>query len=487
MTRPPYAVRDVGAVVIVQAVLLLAMSPYYGPHRDELYFVAAGQHPAWGYADQPMLTPLIAGLAHLVAPGSLVVLRLPSLLAVAALVCLAAQFVRLLGGGRAPQVLAAVTVAASAFVMAVGHRLSTATFDALAWTVILVIVTQALVDHRPRLWLLAGLVAGIGLNNKHAVVFCLLGVLVGVALTRETRPVLRTPWPWLAGLVALVLWLPNLLWQAAHDWPVFELSSDIQEEYAGLGGRIELVGQTIVMFSPVIAVLWIAGIVALLRRPAWRAARPVAIAFLVILALFLVTGGKGYYLAGLIPPLVAAGSVVLAERWPGRRTVVAGVVLALSAIVAWPALVPVLPVETYTASPYSEIDPDQVETIGWPEYAAQVRAVVADLPPEQRERAVVFTGNYGEAGAFEWYGVGAPVYSGHNGFREWGPPPDTASPVVVVYQGTPEGDFEDCVLADELENSLGAKGEEVGAGVWVCSVPVGSWSSAWDDLAHYDA
>lgn len=487
MTRPPYAVREVALVVAVQAVLLLVMSPYYGPHRDELYFVAAGQHPAWGYADQPSLTPLLAGLAHAVAPGNLTVLRLPSLVAVAALVCLTAQFARLLGGGRAPQVLAATTVAVSAFTMAVGHRLSTATFDALAWTAILVIVTQALLDDRPRLWLVAGLVAGIGLNNKHAVAFCLLGVLVGVALVRETRPVLRTPWPWAGGLLALLLWIPNLLWQAAHDWPVLDLSRDIQEEYAGIGGRLELVGQTLVMFSPLIAVVWIVGLVQLLRRPPWVQARPVAVGFLAVAAVFLVTGGKGYYLAGLLPPLVAAGSVVLVERWPGRRTVVAGVVLALSAVVAWPALVPILPVRTYTASFYPDVDVDQVETVGWPEYADQVRAVVADLPPEQQETAVVFTGNYGEAGAMEWYGVGVPVYSGHNGYREWGPPPDDATPVVVVHQGSPVGDFRDCVLTDTLSNDAGAEGEEVGAGIWVCSGPTGSWSSAWDGLSHYDA
>ncbi|WP_243060582.1 glycosyltransferase family 39 protein [Nocardioides sp. SR21] len=482
MTRPPYATRGVAAVVAVQALLLLGIANRYGPHRDELYFSSAGQHLAWGYADQPSFTPLLAAISHAIAPDSLLVLRIWSIVAVAVIVVLSAQFARLLGGGRSAQLLTAVAVAAGVCIMAVGHRLSTATFDTLAWTAVVLVVTQALVDDRPRLWLWAGLIAGIGLNNKHGVAFCLFGVLVGVALVRETRPVLRTRWPWLGGVVALLLWIPNLLWQHAHDWPVLDLSADISEEYGGVGGRIELLGQALIMFSPVIGALWIFGIVELLRRPAWVRARPVAVGFLAILLVFVVTGGKGYYLAGLVVPLVAAGSVALAERWPGRRTAVAGAVLALSAVVAWPAVIPVLPEQTYVDS-YPKLDVDQLETIGWDDHAETVRAVVADLP----DGAVVFTGNYGEAGAMEWYDVGAPVYSGHNGWREWGPPPESASPVVVVGWDVEPEEFEGCERAATLHNDAGADNEEEGAGVWVCDGPVGSWSERWPDLVHYDA
>lgn len=487
MTRAPYAVREVAAVVLVQAVVLLAMAPFYGPHRDELYFASAGRRLAWGYPDQPSLTPLLARLADLVAPQSLVALRVPSILAVTGTVCLAAHLARLLGGARGAQVLTAATVAASAVTTAVGHLLSTTTFDVLAWTAILVLVAQALVDRRPRLWLLAGLVAGVGLNNKHSVVFCLFGVLVGVAVVRETRPVLRTRWPWLGGLVALALWVPNLVWQAWHSWPVVELSADIAEEYGGVAGRVGLVVEALLMFSPLIAVVWLAGLVQLLRRPQWARARPVGVAFLAVTAVFLLTGGKGYYLAGAIVPLVAAGCVALVERWPGGRAAVAGLLLALSAVVAWPALVPVLPVRAYVASPYSAADGDQPETIGWPEYADTVRAVVGSLPPERRRTAVLFTGNYGEAGAGEWYDVGVPAYSGHNGWQDWGPPPPGAAPVVVVGLDRPQDAFTGCVRMATVDNRAGVDNEERGGPVWLCDGPTGSWVEQWPRLAHYDA
>ena len=133
------------------------------------------------------------------------------------------------------QVLTAAVVAASAVVMTLGHLLSTATFDTLAWTAVLVLATQAVLDRRPRLWLAAGVVAGVGLNNKHAVAFLLGAILVALLLDRQLRPELRTRWPWLAGLVAALMWVPNLVWQADHGWPVFDLSADIADEYGGLG------------------------------------------------------------------------------------------------------------------------------------------------------------------------------------------------------------------------------------------------------------
>lgn len=481
--RPAFAWRPVGVVVAVQAALLLAMAPHYGPHRDELYFVSAGQRLAWGYPDQPSFTPLLARLSTEISSHSLVVLRVWSILAVAGLVLLAVQMSRLLGGGRGAQVLTAVTVAASAVTMTIGHRLSTATFDTLAWTAVLVLVTQALVDDRPRLWLGAGLVAGIGLHNKHAVVFLLLGILVALVVDRRARSLLRTPWPWAAGALAALLWVPNVVWQWRHDWPALELSADIAEEYGGIGGRVGLLGEAFIMFSPLLGVVWVVGAVQLLRRPAWGAARLPAYVLLVVTAVFLVTGGKGYYLAGAIVPVLAAGCTWLALRWSGRRLVLAGAVLAASAGFAWPALVPVLPVQTFADSFYTGINDDQVETIGWPAYAEVVREVVADQP----DGVVVFTGNYGEAGAFEWYGVGAPVFGGHNGFMDWGPPPEDAVPVVVVGYDDPTRDFDGCEQVATLTSDVEVDNDEQGGPVWVCDGPVGGWAEAWDRLAHYDA
>src|SRR5687768_9973412 len=367
----------------------------YGPHRDELYFVSAGQRLAWGYPDQPVFAPLLARIATELAPQNLLVLRLPSLIAVALLVVCAAEFARLLGGGRAAQLLTASTVAASVITVTLGHRLSTATFDTLAWSAVLLVVGHALQDDRPRLWLLAGLLAGLGLNNKTAVAVLLFAIFVGVLLVPGCRAQLRTAYPWLGGVIAMLLWLPNLIWQVRNGWPLLALGADIAEEFGGVTGRLALLGQALAMFSPLIAIVWIYGLIQLFREPAWAKLRPIGVTFLVATAVFLAAAGKGYYLAGAIVPLVAAGCTALAARWSVRRLVTAGVVLAVSAAIAWPAFIPVLPVRTYASSFYPALDTDQLETIGWPEFAGMVQRTVESLPADQQGTAVVFTRNYG--------------------------------------------------------------------------------------------
>jgi hypothetical protein len=481
--RPPFARAGVLTVAGVLGLVLLVLSGSYGPHRDELYFASAGHHLAWGYPDQPSLVALLARLSQEVAPHNLVALRLPGLVATVATILLAAGIARLLGGGSRAQVLTAVVTGTGALTMFLGHRLTTQTFDMTAWVAILFLAGLALADDRPRLWVAAGVVAGVGLNAKHDVVVCLLGLFVGVLLTPAARHHLRSIWWWVGGLVALVLWLPNLFWQAGHGWPVFELSADISEEYGGLGGALEFVLLTLAVFSPLMSLVWLWGLHGLLRRPEWRVLRPLGWVFVVTFAFFLLTGGKPYYLAGAIPALLAAGCVLLVNRF--RHVVLLGAVLALSAVVAWPAGLPILPRATYATSFFPSIEEDQLETIGWPELTSTVRGVLADLP----DTAVVFTGNYGEAGALEWYGVGAPVYSGHNAWGDWGHPPDGAGPVVVLgYDDVaPSDDFTGCREAATVPTVDGADNEEARGTVWVCESPRKPWSRLWSSLVHLDA
>ena len=264
-------------VALVVGAVLLAMAPFYGPHRDELYF--SPRVTGWRGATptSPRSSPLLARLANEIDRHNLVLLRIPSLLTACLLVVLAALTARLCGGARRAQVLAAVTTGASVVVIAVGHRLTTQTFDMAAWAAMALVAGHALLDGRPRLWLLAGVIAGLGLNAKHDVAIALFGILVGIALTRAARAQLRSPWLWLGGLVALAMWLPNLLWQASHGWPVFELSADIADEYGGLGGTSLYLALTLVMFSPLMTVVWLAGLRDLFRREDWQLLRPIGV------------------------------------------------------------------------------------------------------------------------------------------------------------------------------------------------------------------
>ena len=462
---------------------LLLLAGRYGPHRDELYFLSAGDRLAWGYPDQPPLTPAIAALADTVAPGSLTVLRLTSALIVGVVVVIAALTARELGGGPGAQVLTAVVVATGTVFLVLGHLLATASLDLLVWSLILFLAVLALQSDRPRLWLAVGVVAGVGLLNKHLVLVLLGSVFLALMLDSRARHHLRTPWPYAGGALALALWLPNLLWQADHGWPQLELGADIRDEYSTAAERILYIALQLVQVSLLATVIWVLGIVVLVRDERFSRVRPLAWTYAIALVAFAVSGGKAYYLVGLMPSLVAVGAVALEARWPARRMTALTIAAAAVALVGLPIALPVLPASAFASSPYAAIGEEQAETLGWPELTQTVSEVARDLPAG----AVAFTGNYGEAGALEWYDVGLPVYSGHNGFGEWGPPPDDAGPVVLLGYREADVDFEDCERVGTVDNGFDLDNEEQGGPIFVCSGPRDGWAAAWPRLVHLDA
>jgi hypothetical protein len=231
--------------------------------------------------------------------------------------------------------------------------------------------------------------------------------------------------------------------------------------------------------------VWIAGLVALLRRPALRPFRLFAVAWISLVVVFIATGGKPYYIAGLFPVLLAAGAIEtdawLARGAARRRGALLWGAVGLSAVVSAVIALPIVPARH--AGPVIAMNADVGETIGWPDLAR----TVADVARRAGGRPVVFTANYGEAGAIDRYGaaLGLPAaYSGHNGFAEWGPPPDRPGRVVVVGLDRAElaRHFDGCRIAARVDNAAGADNDERGAAVALCSGPRDRWSRIWDGL-----
>jgi len=243
----------------------------------------------------------------------------------------------------------------------------------------------------------------------------------------------------------------------------------------------------LLLASPLLAPVRIAGLVRLFRDPGVRRFRFLAWAWAVLAATFLATAGKPYYLGGLLPVLIAAGATPV-DRWLERgrqevRRAVLGGAVVVSAMVGGVIGLPILPVERI--EPVVAVHPDVGETIGWPELARTVAEVQGDLP--SADPPVILTRNYGEAGAIDRYGseLGLPpAYSGHNGYWDWGPPPDTQGPVILVgLWGTGIFDrFWDCQLAARIENRAGIDNEEAGAPVWACAGAPENWGPLWPRL-----
>jgi Dolichyl-phosphate-mannose-protein mannosyltransferase len=475
------------------AVALLALAGRYGYHRDEFYYLAAGRHLALGYLDQPPLTPLLARAAETLFGDSLTGLRVAPALATGLSVLLTGRVAAELGGGRAAQGLAAAAVAVAAFPLGVGHVLSTSTFDLLAWTALSWLLIRALrrgTEAGPE-WLAAGAVAGLGLENKALLVALPAAVGLGV-LAVGPRAALRGRWPALGALVALASWAPHLAWQAMHGWPQLSMAGQIAS--VGNGGsqpRWLFPIFQLVLVSPLLVPVWAAGLWALARDPALRFARAFAVAYLVLFVALLVADGKPYYLAGMYPVLLAAGAAPTL-RWARRgrfavRRAAVGVAVLLSVAINAVLMLPLLPARSLPDSPIVAVQPISAESIGWPELAATVSAVYQSLPADQRADAIVLARNYGEAGAvntFRRYVPLPPAYSGHNSYADWGPPPESADPVIVIGFDEPtlRRMFGSVRLAARLDNGIGLANDEQGRPVWVCRGRFASWSSLWPGL-----
>ncbi|HZC71990.1 MAG TPA: glycosyltransferase family 39 protein [Jatrophihabitans sp.] len=487
LIRPPIAWRRLGLICAAFALLELVTSDWYGYHRDELYFIAIGGHPAFGYVDEPPLVPLLAHGMDAASGHSLVWLRVPAALAGALAVLVTGLIAREFGGGAAEQPLAAGAMAASGLTLGTSHLMSTTTFDLLAWTVLLWLVVRALRDGGP-IWLLVGLVAGVALEIKTLPIFLLFALLVAVLLIGP-RDTLTSSWLWIGALIAAALWAPNLIWQATHDWPQFELAKSVA---AGNSGSSEprslFIPFQFLLMGPPLAPIWLAGLWRLTRDRALALWRCLPLAYGILIGIFLGTGGKPYYLAGMYPVLFAAGAgpTLNWARTAARRVVLITVV-AVSAVISAVVALPIVPASTLHDTPIVAMNYDAGEQVGWPAFARTIADVYASLPAPDRARTIVLTGNYGEAGAVLHFAPHVrPVYSGHNSFWDLGPPPESANAAVAI--GYDESDLRDWFASVEpvvtIHNGDQLDNDEQGETVWLCRDPTASWRTLWPDMRN---
>ena len=495
-TGPPaVAWQPVLGVVLALGAVLVGLSERYGYHRDELYFITAGQHPQWGYPDQPALTPLILAAMDRLAPGSLVVLRLPGAVAAMTIVFLTALIAREMGGGRAAQSIAAGATAVSAFVLATGHFVTTTTTDLMFAAVLSWLAARLIRTRDPRLLLPAGLTLGVGLFNKDLIGFFAIALLAAIGLVGP-REVVRGRWLVAGGAVAVLFGLPYLVWQARHGWPQVGMARIIAKN-GDEGGAIGFIPFQFLLVSPAVAP--VAGLRRLFRAPDARPFRAFGVGFLLLGGFFLVTGGKAYYLADAYPAVIAAGAITAAGWLPtGRRVrrrfavwpAAFGVVIVLSAVISAFVGLPLAPAGRLAGSAALAVNPDAGEQVGWPKLVATVAGVWTALPADERSRAVIYADNYGEAGALELFGParGLPrPYSGHNGFADWGTPPDSATTAVVI--GPTDAAelsryFTSCARRATIDNGYRLDNEEQGKPVWVCRGMPRAWSAIWPEIRH---
>jgi len=416
----------VGAVHVV-------LSGRYGFHQDELYLLAAGRHPALGYVDQPPLAPLAARGITAVVGEHLWALRLVSGAAHAGLVVAVAGIASALGGRPRTLLLAALAAATMPVFVAAGARFDPGSLGLLFWALALWAVASVLAGSDPRWWLGAGAALGATLESTWTGPLLALGLVLGLVLAPGARRHLRSGWPALGLLVALAVWLPNLVWQALNGWPARELHAAAVAP-AGEDGLADFVIRQIVLAGPAGVVLGVAGVVWAWRRPPWRA---LAVPAVVVAAGLAVVGARaedlGFAYVAVIPAGVAAADYWAADDSRRWHQAIAGVAAGL---ILLPLAAPATSLDVYEDL-YLSVDPSLAEEVGGPETAALVARVYDILPAGEKQAARVVTAHAGVAATLDLYGParGLPrshVLSADRSYADWWPHHEPTGTVIFV-------------------------------------------------------
>ncbi|MET8877210.1 glycosyltransferase family 39 protein [Nocardia sp. NPDC004604] len=488
---PPFAWLGVGAIAAVAAIMLFASLGRYGFFGDELYFLSAGRRLAFGYADQGPVLPAIARLMDLIAPGSLVALRIPAALVTVAAVLISAQIAREFGGSRNAQVLTAVAYATSPFLLVQGTQLATNTIDTALWVLISWLLIRWVRTRRDSLLLWAALATALDIQVKWLIPFFWVAVAIGVAIYGP-RELLRRPVLWVgAGLVVLVT-VPTLIWQIEHDWPQLRLGAVVAAEQSAIGGRYTWLPLALAFAGLFGGVLLISGIWALLRWESLRPYRFLAVVPPLLTVAFIATNGRPYYAAGCYAAVMAAGAVRWTANTARRRRYVTVVLVAVSAAIGafsmpWQPESSIDPVDSPAEASFKI---SLYGRFGWPELREATADAYLALPEAQRSDAVIIADSYWQASALDIdrqrYGLPA-VYSPNRGFGYFGTPPDSATTVLWVGNAEDEMHTACSELAPvgRVDARLGYPDATRNVTIWRCT-PRQPWSRVWPDMLRLD-
>ncbi len=424
---------------------------HYGYFRDELYYLDMARHLDWGYVDAAPLIAVYTKVAMMMG-GSLAALRILPALAGVALVALSILIVRELGGGKYAQLLAGIAILLCPAFLGICSLLTMNAFEPLFWMGCIWVIARILRTGDSRLWLWFGVLAGLGLENKHSTLSFGFAVVLALLLTHHRREFARQ-WIWIAGAIALALFLPNIIWQIHHHFPTVEDLANVRREGKNVVlGPLAFVKEQIMDMHPILLPMWLAGLVWFLRDLRWRL---LGVIFTVFFISMVVAHAKNYYVFPIYPMVFAGGAVAI-ERWLVNRAVwTRAAVIAIIVLAALPAIplgTWMLPPETLLAYQnaigfkLSKIEVHQesllpqpiADQFGWPEMVSEVATIYNSLPPDERAKTGIWAGNYGEAGAINEFGprYGLPrAWSRHQNHWYWGPPPLVYKNLIVIQWG----------------------------------------------------
>ncbi|RAV11622.1 glycosyl transferase family 39 [Mycolicibacterium sp. GF69] len=443
----PFATTAVLSIAGITALLHCVAGALGGGYWfDEVYMLAIGRHHLdWGSADQPPLAPALAAMMDTIAPGSLVALRVPAVLATAAAVVVAGLIAREIGCDRRAQGFTAAAQATVVWTALAGHWLTPYTLEPLQWLVLVWLLMRWIRLRDDRLLLVAGVVVGIAALTKFQVLL-LCVVLLGAVAVVGPRELLRRPLLWAGAGVAALLAAPTLLWQHANGWPQLKMASVVVGEADALyGGRFGIAVGLIIVAGLIGGTLMLYGLWRLWRDDGLRDYRFIGVAFVVLYVFFVASPGRPYYLVGLYAPLAAIGALGLQQRRESRAVRwLVWPMSALSAVVAVGVLV----------ASVSTVRTDTGEEI-----AQRTAEAYQALPAEQRDRTAVIGGSYIVAAYIDGYSGRYELPEAHSLNRSYGyfrPPSEDRDSALYIGSepGELRGYFTDVRAVGEIGDEM---------------------------------
>jgi len=455
-TLQVWLASDIGVLVLLALLKVAIHIPFfnsYGYFRDELYYIACSNHLAWGYVDQPPLSIFVLAIVRFLFGESLIAIRIFPAIAGAATVFLAGLMARQLGGGRFAQFLAAFAVLTSPVVLGNGGRyFSMNSFDLLFWALAGYVVTLIISKRNPKLWLVFGAVAGLGIMNKYSMGFFIAALAVAMLLTPERKHFL-SKWFWIGGLIGVGIVLPHLIWEYRNGFPTLEfihnatyLKNTPTTPWAFLVGQLKDTG-----FAN--SIVWMFGLVFCLFWKQGRTYRIFGIQYILLFALMVSQNSKSYYLTPVYPMLLAPGAVAFETitQKATRRSFKPALVIAMfvMGLIAAPFALPVLPVDTFIRYQYGlgmsppreergqtgDLPQYYADMFGWPEFVDTLASVYRTLSPAERKACLIYVRNYGEAAAIEFFGrpyaLPQPACA-HNSYWYWKPQGWNGSVAIIL-------------------------------------------------------
>jgi hypothetical protein len=440
------------SIALTQLAIQMLTNGNYGYFRDELYYIACSKHLAFGYVDQPPLSAAVLALVRWTLGDSLQAIRFLPALAISATAMLAALMAHRLGGGRFATSLASLCVVGAHLLLGQGRYFSMNSFDVFFWALSSYIVIRILTGDSPRLWLVFGLVVGLGLLNKYSVGFLCIGIVAGLLLTQD-RSQLKSKWFWLGVVAASVLFLPHVLWELKNGYPSLEFMGNASQQKNAPITLFEFIQGQFFSLNYFTAPVWLLGLAYFFFNHRGRELRVFGWSYVVVFVIMVVGNGKVYYLAPIYPILFAGGAVFL-ERFILDRSLnwirpVLVTLILVWTLVGAPFSIPVLPIKTFIAyqkilgvTPKSEertavgvLPQGYADEFGWEEFVAVIASAYHKLTPEEQAKCVIYVRNYGEAGAVDFFGpkYGLPnALCAHNSYWYWGPGEKTGDVAIIL-------------------------------------------------------